>query len=627
MKEHQVHGPLREAALEAMQRSALFAALGTADREIVLSHGRVIEYAQGEEVMRAGAPAESFLVILKGRASVLIPQEGGEDAVEISVLEQFDAVGEMGLLLSEARTASVVAAARLYVLEFDVGGFQLLLERVGGFAQALCRVLARRLTETSRKVEIAASTPADEGPSPEVVGLLPAQFIERQQVLPLRLDGDTLTLGFVHDPSPRVLRAVQQMMPGVVIRPVRVAWAVFDQVLRRSSLGDGRPAQAAVPAGLPSPAPASGVAAAVERTPEEQLANQQRMLFPLLKRMLAEGASDIHLSAGQQPRWRIDGEIQTIADARELGEREVFELLEPSLVARARAEFDTHRDVDFNLAASGIARFRANMYEDGHGISAVLRLIPLVTPNMTQLGLPRALHNFCRLKRGLILVTGHTGCGKSTTLASMIDQINQSRPEHIVTLEDPIEFIHPSAVGLVNQREIGIHADSFGRALRAAMRQDPDVVLVGEMRDLDTVRLAIETANTGHLVLATLHTNSAVGSIDRMIDLFPSEERDMARSMLADVLQGIVTQTLCKRKGGGRVAAFEVFVMDSAIAAQIRQGKTHQIGSALMTGRSRGNQAMNEHLHELVRRNVIAPEEAMAQTIDTDDMKKRLSGG
>lgn len=616
MNEHQVHGPLRDAALEAMQQSDLFSTLGVADREIVLSHGRIFEYAPGERVVEAQTRSDAFFMILRGRASVVVPQPGQEEGIEVSRLQPYDAIGELGLLLDEPRTARVVAQSRLFVLEFEQASFQLLLDKVSGFSLRLCRVLARRLVDTSRMVELPRS---EEGtlPSPELMHLLPAQLIHRHQVLPLKQEEGTLTVGFVHDPAPHILSALQRFLPGFQLRPVRIAHALFERVLQRSALG--------APEAAPAPAPAAATSAAAA-SPADVAAAQRQRLYPLLERMMAEGASDLHLAAGQAPRWRLYGEMHALEDIPPIKPREAFELLTAGLPERIMAVLQEHQDVDFTFTAEGIARFRVNLYEDEQGYSAVMRLIPPTVPSLQQLGLPRVVGDLCRLKRGLVLVTGPTGCGKSTTLASMIDHINATRREHIVTLEDPIEFIHPSKLALVNQREVGRHTQSFERALRAALRQDPDIVLVGEMRDLATLRLALETANTGHLVLGTLHTGSAIGSIDRMVDLFPAEERDMARSIIAEVLQAIITQSLCRRRGGGRVAAFEVLVSDGAVGNMIRQGKTQQLGTTLTTGRARGNLAMVDSLHELVRKNQITAEEALLHATDRDEMKKRLTG-
>ncbi len=272
-----------------------------------------------------------------------------------------------------------------------------------------------------------------------------------------------------------------------------------------------------------------------------------------------------------------------------------------------------------------MARFRVNLFRDSGGIGAVLRRIPMAIIGLEQLGMPQAVADFCSLPKGLVLVTGPTGSGKSTTLAAMVDLINSSRQEHIVTLEDPVEFVHPSKKGFVNQREVGLHTDSFARALRAALREDPDIVLVGEMRDLETVSLALETANTGHLVLATLHTSTAISTIDRIVGLFPADEQNRIRTTLADVLKGVVSQNLLKRKGGGRVAAVEILVVKSAVSNLIREAKTHMIASAMQTGKAAGNQLLNDSLVKLVTGGKVEYEEALSKAVDKADLARRLN--
>ena len=280
---------------------------------------------------------------------------------------------------------------------------------------------------------------------------------------------------------------------------------------------------------------------------------------------------------------------------------------------------------DFAHAIPGLARFRVNLYRDIGGVGAVFRQIPIKIIGLEQLGMPPVVARFCELPKGLVLVTGPTGSGKSTTLAAMVDLINHTRREHIITLEDPVEFLHASDKAMVNQREVGPHTASFAHALRAALREDPDIVLVGEMRDLETVSMALETANTGHLVFGTLHTSTAASTVDRIVNLFPSEQQNAVRATLADVLKGVVSQNLLRRIGGGRVAALEVLVVNNAAASLIREAKVHQMISVMQTGKAAGNMILNDSLAALVNAKTVTYEEALAKAVDKPDLARRFS--
>jgi twitching motility protein PilT len=341
--------------------------------------------------------------------------------------------------------------------------------------------------------------------------------------------------------------------------------------------------------------------------------------------MASEGASDLHLTEGHRPRWRLDGRLVEIADAGIPGADAVRAALEPALDERRRAEFRDHLDVDFGYSVAGVARLRVNMFRENHGVSAAMRLISNRILSFEQLGLPMDLARFCEQPKGLVLVTGPTGSGKSTTLAAMIDHINRTRPVHVLTIEDPIEFVHANQAALVTQREIGSHAAGFARALRAALREDPDVILLGEMRDPETVQLAIEASNTGHLVFSTLHTSSAATTVDRIVDLFEPSRQEQIRSSLAESLVGVVSQTLCRRVGGGRVAALEVLVVNHAIANLIREGKTSQLVTAMQTSRQEGNRLMSGELATLVKSGVVTREEALSHSDDRKELERLLA--
>jgi twitching motility protein PilT len=320
-------------------------------------------------------------------------------------------------------------------------------------------------------------------------------------------------------------------------------------------------------------------------------------------------ASDVHLSAGEPPMVRIHGEMRKIEmDAldAEAAHRMIYDILNDE----QRKAFEEHLELDFSLALGNYGRFRVNVFKQNRGDAAAFRPIPNRIPGFEELGLPKILMSLARLEKGLVLVTGPTGSGKSTTLAAMVDLINNEMKGHIVTVEDPIEFVYNSNLCLVNQRELGPHTKSFANALRAALREDPDVVLVGEMRDLDTISLALTAAETGHLVFATLHTSGAPKTIDRVIDVFPAAQQNQVRAMLSESLQAVVTQALFKRRDGrGRVAAFEIMIATPAIRNLIRENKVAQMPSIMQTSKALGMMTMEAAVKELVARNLVSTEE------------------
>jgi len=342
------------------------------------------------------------------------------------------------------------------------------------------------------------------------------------------------------------------------------------------------------------------------------------------KLMVERNASDLHLTSSNRPMFRVAGDMVAVSD-EVLTAEAVQTLIDEIIPQRNRQEWEQCHDTDFAYDMDSVARLRCNVFSDRRGIGAVFRLIPTKILTLQELGLPEALKKLCFLTKGLVLVTGPTGSGKSTTLAAMINFVNESRTDHIITIEDPIEFVHANKRCLVNQREVHSHTDSFKRALRAALREDPDIVLVGEMRDLETVRIALETAETGHLVFATLHTTTAAGTVDRLINQFPSDEQAQVRTSLAEGLRGVISQTLCKRKTGGRVLALEVLLGTYALAANIREGKIHQIPMTIQTGRKDGMCFLNDSLLELVVHNVIDPVEAYQRSIIKEDLIKRMA--
>ena len=337
----------------------------------------------------------------------------------------------------------------------------------------------------------------------------------------------------------------------------------------------------------------------------------------LFKLMCEEGASDLHLSVGMPPLVRKDGSIQILdLAAPPLDSTTMTSLIEPIMPGKNKEEFARRHDTDFAYEITGLARFRANVFMDRKGPGAVFRVIPSKILTAADLGLSQHILQLCRLNKGLVLVTGPTGSGKSTTLCAMIDYVNQNRSDHIIAIEDPIEFVHENRRCLVNQREVHTHTDSFKDALRAALREDPDILLVGEMRDLETVAIAIETAETGHLVFGTLHTTTAASTVDRVIDQFPSDRQSQIRTMLSESLRAVIAQTLCKKIGGGRVAAREVLLSITAVTNLIREGKTFQIPTVMQTSKRLGMVTLNDALLELVDGGLIEPVEGYAKAVD-----------
>jgi twitching motility protein PilT len=367
---------------------------------------------------------------------------------------------------------------------------------------------------------------------------------------------------------------------------------------------------AAAHAGTPPHAAAPVVSVARGSDP------QRERLEGLLRAMIERRSSDLHLRVGEPPIVRVDGEMVRIAGEQPLGGDELEVLVRSIMPQRNIDEFAQSNDTDFAHDIPGTGRFRCNVLRDHKGCAAVFRMIPANVVTVEQLGISEEVQKLCYLTRGLVLVTGPTGSGKSTTLCSLIDLINRKRNEHVITIEDPIEFVHQNKQCIITQRQVGVHTGSFKSALRAALREDPDIVLVGELRDLETVSIAIETAETGHLVFATLHTTSAAGTIDRLIDQFPPDRQEQVRTMLSESLRGVISQTLCKKIGGGRVAAREVLLSIPSIANLIREGKTFQIASVIQTSKRLGMVTLNDALIDLVDAEQVEAKEAYMKAND-----------
>ncbi|MEX2130301.1 MAG: type IV pilus twitching motility protein PilT [Pseudohongiellaceae bacterium] len=332
----------------------------------------------------------------------------------------------------------------------------------------------------------------------------------------------------------------------------------------------------------------------------------------LLNFSAKQGASDLHITAGMPPLIRVDGDIRRI-NVPEMDHKEVYSMIYEIMNDKQRKDYEEFLETDFSFEIPNLARFRVNAFNQNRGAAAVFRTIPSKVLSMEQLGMGDIFKKISDVPRGLVAITGPTGSGKSTTLAAMIDYINASKYEHILTIEDPIEFVHQSKKSLINQREVHRDTLGFSEALRSALREDPDIILVGELRDLETIRLALTAAETGHLVFGTLHTTSAAKTIDRVIDVFPAAEKDMVRSMLSESLQAVVSQTLLKKPGGGRVAAHEIMIGTPAIRNLIREDKVAQMYSAIQTGAGVGMQTLDQCLKNLVAKGLVSREDAKSK--------------
>ncbi|MBP47225.1 MAG: twitching motility protein PilT [Myxococcales bacterium] len=633
MKQQPVSGELLPKVIKAMEQSALFHGLSEQALAVAAEMATLEHYVAGETIMKAGSPATGFALMLNGSARKLVQMPKTTTIVETDLVVTMETFGELDMLLEQPRAATYVTADPSLVIQFDEAAVQALFEQVPAFGRQLGKALAARMRAPRpdalplRRFDLRLAPPGK-----DVVELLPAAFIARQRVIPVKSEAGRVLVGFVDPLSRRLYEATRSQMPGTEVIPVSIDAEDFRKLAMARGVSFDALGSPSVTGVVNAPSLQAQTVArvglrakgddAVVRQHGPRLDNNPR-LDRLLKRMVAEGASDLHLSAQHRPRWRIDGEIHEISEARVLGPETVMELFEPIMQDRNLKEF-YENDVDFAYAIPNVARFRVNLFADRLGYGAVLRQIPDKILTFEQLGLPEAVRKMCDHPKGMVLVTGPTGSGKSTSLAAMVDYINKNRRTHIITLEDPIEFVHESRKSLVNQREVGEHTVSFKRALKAALREDPDIVLVGEMRDIETVALALETANTGHLVFGTLHTATAISTIDRIIDLFPHAQQSQVRAVLADCLKGVVSQTLCRKRGGGRIAALEILVGSAAISNLIREGKSHQIANIQMTAKKQGNKMLNEQLEKLVIAGKVDYEEALSKAIDKGELAKRF---
>jgi twitching motility protein PilT len=402
--------------------------------------------------------------------------------------------------------------------------------------------------------------------------------------------------------------AVTVARPATPPRASAIAAApMVDAPVAPSSTGPAARAHAALPSEFASS--------------QYQAAEQQ--LGKLLRALVQSSSSDLHLRVGEPPLFRTHGEIQRQGGAA-LTLHDLELLILSIMPERNRGEWKETGDTDFAYEIAGVARYRVNAARDRKGPVAVFRVIPAKVVTVEEMGLTDEVQRLCYLTKGLVLVTGPTGSGKSTTLCALIDLVNRERSDHIITIEDPIEFVHENKKCLITQRQVHVHTDSFKTALRAALREDPDIVLVGEMRDLETIAIAIETAETGHLVFGTLHTTTAASTVDRMIDQFPADRQAQIRVMLSESLKGVISQTLCKKIGGGRVAAREILLTTPAISNLIREGKTFQIPSIIQTSKKLGMLTLNDALLELVEKKLVEPDEAYMKSVEKTGLVSSL---
>jgi twitching motility protein PilT len=492
---------------------------------------------------------------------------------------------------------------------------------------------------------------------PSAAALVPAEQLEQLQALPVGFsDGDELLVA-VSDPNRRDVAERIGQLTGLPVRLGLTSRAALAEAIAQhvanggtatatngrvapsvdaAATGtvrtDGVPTPEAsmldelpIPPEAPSPTGRPAVADDLPLRVESEAPETD--IDDLLVALFERGGSDLHLTVGTQPTIRINGDLTRLEEFPVLEPGELRKMIYAIMTSKQREVFENSLELDMSYSVPGLARFRVNVFQQRDSLGAVMRIIPFEILPLEDLGIPSQVAEFANLPRGFVLVTGPTGSGKSTTLASLIDMINRTRPVHIMTVEDPIEFLHDHKTSVVNQREVGTDTHGFADALKHALRQDPDVILVGELRDLETIQIALTAAETGHLVFGTLHTQDAPQTVDRIIDVFPPHQQEQIRVMLAGALQGVVCQTLLKRVDGeGRIAACEVMVTTSGIKNLIREGKTHQIYSSMQSGGQYGMVTMDQSLANLVRRGLVTRDAALEKAADVQEFERLASG-
>ena len=453
--------------------------------------------------------------------------------------------------------------------------------------------------------------------NPMVDRVIPAELARRHLAVAVDIDGNNLIVA-MEDPSGAEVIEQLQVATGWTIRPVLAVRSDLKRLVH--AMYGGTKSESGIEIDLVDAPAETGLAADL---PEGEVHVNE-----LLERVVELGGSDLHLTAGIHPSVRVHGDIKPLTEFAELNGSEIRRMIYGILTQKQREKFENDLELDTSHSVPGVGRFRVNVFLQRDSMGAVMRTIPYEIVPLASLGLPPSVAEFANLPRGLVLVTGPTGSGKSTTLASLVDIINATKPCHIMTVEDPIEFLHNHKAAVVNQREVGEDTHSFSLALKHVLRQDPDVILVGEMRDLETISTALTAAETGHLVFATLHTQDAPQSIDRVIDVFPAHQQQQIRVQLASALQGVVTQQLVPRVGGkGRAVAAEVLVATPAVRNLIREGKTHQIYSSMQAGARYGMVTMDQSLAALVKAGQIGMDVALERCANEDDLKRLAGGG
>ncbi len=607
MKKFEIDNELKALSRKKLGLAGMFVFLGEEKlSELVDLAGEVWTFEDGEKVISAGSSPEFFLVIVKGEVSVVLDDRN--DGMEIVRLARGQLVGEMAMIQNEPHSYSCFARGQLAVIAFSAKVFHEQILAIPGVYIPLIPSISQRILTSLAYPAFLENRSRIPDIDSSLLKLFPEGFLKKHHIFPVKMVASYLLIAHCEPVDREQLEAIDQVLPeDFDIRPIYFDPEFFARLLQKNLEGAVCP-----------PPPTQ---------PAEVAVRHENLCFidEVLRRLVNEKGSDLYLSAGQMPRWRIDGEIVEVPGTRKSGPEEVLEMLRPLARNEVLDAFVESCDEDFAYSTCEGFRFRVNLLRDHNGISAVFRYIPGEISSLEALGLPEILTSFCTQPKGLVLVTGPTGSGKSTTMSAMIDWINRNRKCHIITIEDPIEFVHGSQKALVNQREVGVHTRSFAKALRAGLRENPDVVMVGEIRDNETMAMALETANTGHLVFATMHTATAASTIDRVVDNFPAESQNQIRMFLADNLLGVICQTLCRRTTRGCIPAFEIIIVDPAMANLIRTGKAYMLPNAMQTAQMKGNRLLNDDLCQLVKNGVISQDEAMSKTRDRAELERKLA--